>query len=424
MARVEVHVDVGHRPPAGVEEALEQEVVLDRVEFGDAQAVGDGAPSCRPTTRADPNALFAGMVDEVPHDQEVAGEAHVLDHLQLVGKAIPDLTGQVLAPPLAGALPREMVEVGGIVGKAGRNGEVGQFGFAELDRDVGAFGDPEGVVARLGQVAEQVAHFGSGLQVVLVALELEPLRVTEGGAGLDTEQGVVAFVIGAVHIVGVVGGDDRCAEPTGDLDQLRVGVALRRQPVVLHLDEEVVLAEDLLEPTGLLERALLVAVQEALQNMPAEATGRGDQPVVVPLEQLPVHAGLVVVALEEGQAGQLDEVAVALVGLGQEGEVVVELSATFGVATRVVDTPPASGALQTRVVGHVGLSADHRLDALLVALLVELEGTVHIAVVGNTQGRLAVLHRLGHEFVEPGRTIEHRELGVDVKVGERVAHGR
>ena len=45
IPRVEVHVDVGHRDAARIEEALEQQVVADRVEIGDPQAVGDGATS-------------------------------------------------------------------------------------------------------------------------------------------------------------------------------------------------------------------------------------------------------------------------------------------------------------------------------------------------------------------------------------------
>ena len=131
----------------------------------------------------------------------------------------------------------------------------------------------------------------------------------------------------------------------GDLDELRVGLALGGEPVVLQLDEQVVLAEDLLQPAGLGERALLVALQQRLQDVAAEAAGGGDEPVVVLLEQLPVDLRLVVVALEEGEAGQLDEVAVALVGLGEQGQVVVELLAALGVAARVVDPATPGRAL-------------------------------------------------------------------------------
>ena len=82
----------------------------------------------------------------------------------------------------------------------------------------------------------------------------------------------------------------------------------------------------------MLERALVVALQQRLQHVTAETSGGGDQPVVVLLEQLPVHPRLVVVALEERQARQLDQVAVADLVLGQQREVVVELAATLGVA--------------------------------------------------------------------------------------------
>ena len=89
----------------------------------------------------------------------------------------------------------------------------------------------------------------------------------------------------------------------------------------------------------------LVALQQRLQHVAAEAAGGGDEALVVPLEQLPVDPGLVVVALEEGPAGELDEVAVAGVVLGQQGEVVVELLAALGVAAGVVDPAPAARAL-------------------------------------------------------------------------------
>ena len=60
----------------------------------------------------------------------------------------------------------------------------------------------------------------------------------------------------------------------------------------------------------------------------------------------------------------------------------------------------------------------------LLALLVELERAVHVAVVGHADRRLTVGDRLGHHLVEARRLVEHRELGVDVKVGERIGGHR
>ena len=50
----EVDVDVGQRHALGVEEALEDQVVLDRIDVGDPQAVGDEAAGGRAAARARP----------------------------------------------------------------------------------------------------------------------------------------------------------------------------------------------------------------------------------------------------------------------------------------------------------------------------------------------------------------------------------
>ena len=55
--------------------------------------------------------------------------------------------------------------------------------------------------------------------------------------------------------------------------------------------------------------------------------------------------------------------------------------------------------------------------------LVEIEDAVHVAVVGDADRRLAVRDRPGDDVGHPGRTVEHRELGVLVQVGKRCAHG-
>ena len=302
--------------------------------------------------------------------------------------------------------------------KPSGSGKLGSWGAPNSISTLGPLGDPQRVVARLGQLPEQVAHLVGGLQVVLVALELEALGVRQHGPGLDAQEGAVGLVVLAVGVVRVVRGQQRGLQLRSQFDEQRVGVALSLQAVVLQLDEEVVAAEDLLQPAGLLQCALLVTLQQGLEHVPTEAAGRGDEPLVVLGQQVPVQAGLVVVTLEERLAGELDEVAVAGVALGQEGQVVVELLAALGVAAGVVDPAPAGRTLAAVVVGHVGLGADDRLDALLAALLVELQRPVHVAVVGDPERRLPVGDRLGHQLVEPGGPVQHRELGVDVEVGE------
>ena len=177
-----------------------------------------------------------------------------------------------------------------------------------------------------------------------------------------------------------------------------------------------------LQAGGVADGALDVAPQQGLAHHAAQAAGGGDDALFVALEQLPVEPGLVEVPLEEGGRRQLDEVLVAGGGLGQQGEVVVELLAPLALAAAVVDPAPAHGALEAALAGHVGLDAEHGRDAGLAGGPVEVEDAVHVAVVGDADGGLAVGHGRGHDLVDPCGPVEHRELGVDVEMGEALPH--
>ncbi len=82
-AVLEVDVDVGHRHPVRVQEALEGQLVMDRVDRGDAEGVGDDRAGRAPPARG-LDVVLAGEADEVGHDEEVAGVAHRGDDAELV----------------------------------------------------------------------------------------------------------------------------------------------------------------------------------------------------------------------------------------------------------------------------------------------------------------------------------------------------
>ena len=98
---------------------------------------------------------------------------------------------------------------------------------------------------------------------------------------------------------------------------------------------------------------------------------------------------------------------------------VVELLPAVDVAPGVVHLAPAHGPLVAGLGGHVGLGPDDRGDALGPAGLVEVQDPVHVAVVGDAQRRLPVRHRGGHQLADPGRPVEHGELGVGVEMRKR-----
>ena len=139
----------------------------------------------------------------------------------------------------------------------------------------------------------------------------------------------------------------------------------------------------------------------ALHTRPERQPDSATIPFACRSEQLPVDAGLVVVALEVAERGELDEVAVALVRLGQQRQVRVALR------------------LLAPVVRDVDLAAEQRLDAVLAAFPVELDRARERAVVGESDGRHLQLGRAGGERGDAARPVEDRVLGVDVEMDER-----
>ena len=122
---VEVHVDIRHGDTVGVEEALEEEVIADGVDVGDAEAVGYGRPCGRSTPRAYEDAHITGGSDEVLHDEEVAREAHARDDAQLKVDTLTYLVGDALFAVLAaGTLVGQMTEIFVGIGELLRDREV------------------------------------------------------------------------------------------------------------------------------------------------------------------------------------------------------------------------------------------------------------------------------------------------------------
>ena len=131
----EVDVDVRHRFAPGVEEALEDQALGERVEVGDLEHVGDDRARRRAAAGADGDAVLLGVADEVPDDQEVGGEAHLLDHAELelhpldrLGRRRVAVAG---AQALAGDPPQHRLRLLAVLGRVARQQQA-----AELDLEL------------------------------------------------------------------------------------------------------------------------------------------------------------------------------------------------------------------------------------------------------------------------------------------------
>jgi hypothetical protein len=75
----EVDIDIGHRHTLGIEKPLEEQRVLQRIDVGDLHHICDERACSGAATRADRNIVLARVANEVPHNEEVARELHLLD---------------------------------------------------------------------------------------------------------------------------------------------------------------------------------------------------------------------------------------------------------------------------------------------------------------------------------------------------------
>ena len=164
----EVQVEVGHGDAAGVEEALEDQVVLERVDAGDARAVGDERAGAR-AAHVPPDVAAAGKVAQVGHDQEVDVEAHLVDDRAVRVLCAPAPSGSLA---LLAVEPRQpflgQVAQIGLVGEALRDGQVGQVVGGVLQVDLAHLGDAQRVVEGAGRQVDEGAEGGFHL---LAALE-------------------------------------------------------------------------------------------------------------------------------------------------------------------------------------------------------------------------------------------------------------
>ena len=302
--------------------------------------------------------------------------------------------------------------------------EVRQQDAPELQLLLDALGDDQAAVASAGEliVGEERPHVAGRLHPVALAVEAEALLVADQCPRLDAEEDIVVCRLLAPGVMAVVGSQERRPDLPGDGQQVGQHPLLSGHPMVHDLDEEVLLPEDLLvhaggghrrpEVTGHPDVPLLVVGVggEQLGNVAPEAAGGADEPGGVLGEQLDVHPGLVVEALQERPAGQLDQVAVPGVVDRQQRDVVAQFL-------------PAGRPVEPGARGQVALHADDRLHPGGGGRFVEVHGPVERPVVGDGDRRLSVGGHRCHHLLDPGGPVEHRVLGMEMEVSEaRLVH--
>ena len=239
--RLEVHVDVGRPAPLRRQEPLEGQAEADGVHPGDPQAAAHRRVGARAADLA-VDALSPGEAHDVPHHQEVAGEAQFADHRQLVLQAGQGrrVDGPRALPRvhLPGPLEDQVAQVVHLAAEGPRHGEVGQAGGHQAQVEGQGLPQVGGPVHRPRVAGEAAGHLLRGLQVALVGGRPEGVPLLQVAPPPDGGQHLGQAGLGAVVVVHVVGGHQGQAQAARHLGEQVVAGFVFGHAVVPHLHEE------------------------------------------------------------------------------------------------------------------------------------------------------------------------------------------
>ena len=414
---VEVDVNIGEAHTVWVQEPLEQQIVLDRVDVGDADAIRHCRTRGRPPSWPHAHPHLSGGRGEVLHNQEVPGVARALDGLQLEVDALPNLVRDFLVPLFC----TEVREVPQVCVLAPLAAVLGVFFMHELGRDVkrrqqhvalqhiplASFHQRCDVRDRLRNVREQLLHILWRFQVEAVVGETKPelptpladvaLGLADVAGVLDAKQDVVGVALVLARVIAVVARHEFHVVRGGQTFQYVVdhGLFFKTVPVQLGIE---VGAHEVLPKQERLFRLGLANVQDERRHFAKQSPCEDDQIFLVLLDKGPVDPRHVIESVGVGLGGQLGEVVVAVLVLGKE----------HGWIPVVLD------ALVVHVAADVQFRPHNGLDALFVARPNKLKRRHHVAVVRHGQS--------GHAHVLGGRDqlthgaygLQHAELGMHV----------
>ena len=360
---LEIDIYIRHRDSVRIQETLEQELVLDRIQVGDSQAIGHHGASRGTTAWPHHAALRPRSRDVVLHDQEVVREAHTADGLELEVYPLGLLGGQSLPITSFGSLVGDVAEIGHRLAELVATVIALLVALSDLDDilvhvqivvqvikeglvdlvlgkhmvavdliflNFGCY--LQSVFQHFRMVWEQSGHLLLALQILLLGVVKARLLV-DLLAGVQTDKMVVRGAILLVDEVDVIRGDHLDTHLLSQLEysliaDLLLLINLQRQPRDLRLVEHhlkvVVVSEDPLVPLYRLSRLVHLSGDDVLGDLAGKTGGAADQVIVVLLDDLVGDPRLAVIeTFDVTLRHDLHQVLVPVEVLGQKDEVVI-----------------------------------------------------------------------------------------------------
>ena len=203
-----------------------------------------------------------------------------------------------------------------------------------------------------------------------------------------------------------------------------MGASLDVDAVVHDLDVEVLRPENVAQLRGLSHGLVPLPQAQTRLHGARGAASEHYEALVELAEQLLVGTRpLAELAVRRSVGPQSEKVVHARRVVGDQGQVVVGAAGAHIVGALPRLTPQNLLAIEARGPRrHVRLKADDRLDARVRAVRVEVEGAEQITVIRQADCGLTETGGLLRHRFRLRRSVEHRILGVVVKVHEGISH--
>src|SRR5207248_11385509 len=247
-----IDVNIRRRDAIRIQETLENQSILERIDIGNAKHVCDKRTRSRSTARADRNAALFGEVDEIPNDQYVADESGLLEYPKFIIEALLQLTiaFRSVAVTLQQTFGAKITQIG-FAGDPLWDGILRILRFSEFNLQIAALGDFQSVRDRFRKIAEDFAHFLCRFEIEF-RFVTHPVFVLHHFPRADAKHYIVCVVVAPSQEMDIVCGDQSDPQLLGDFWQNSVALPLLFHPMVMHLHEEIFRSKDI----AILSRAL------------------------------------------------------------------------------------------------------------------------------------------------------------------------
>ncbi len=240
-AITQIRIDIRHRHTLRIQEPFKEQIKTQRIELRDVQQIRHDAPRRTATPRPYRNPMRFRVMNEIHDDEKIIRKSHAVNHGQLIRKPRAHLVRHILIPlrqrrfaqfpkirlrrlPLRHRKRRELV-------------------LAESKRHAATIRDFSRIFNRARKLPQKRAHLLAALAIKLIICETEMIRVIQIFPRGNTKLDLLRRRILPPDIMEIL----RRHKPDPVLRrqprQLRPHRRFLRQPVILQLDEIILLPE-------------------------------------------------------------------------------------------------------------------------------------------------------------------------------------